>query len=184
MMLRQKLQKPEGRPSQPARSDLCASLRTTASHQSRYSQTDPLLEERDLGLTDCPDDSRQSTPRRDGFLLLEVMVALLILSVALLAIVSLVVENDRTMSRSYHTEDQIAAADNFLQHVGFWNRHELEVRIGNHEQGAWRLQIDRLTERLFRVTLYDSSESRVPTLQTVLYRPDSPDRSPISRSTY
>ena len=112
---------------------------------------------------------RNNKPR-SGFVLVEVIVAVLIFSAAALAIVSILVDTDQAMHEMQRRESQFLRSANFLQHVVHWNRRELELRLGNHAQGEWRLNVEDLDGALFRITLSDSIRPEVAVLQTYVFR--------------
>ena len=63
----------------------------------------------------------------------------------------------------------MADASNFLNSVSLWSREELDQRLGEREQGNWRLEITRSTPELYVVTLRDSLGAST-VIRTALFR--------------
>jgi type II secretory pathway pseudopilin PulG len=107
---------------------------------------------------------------RPGAVLLEVMVALVILSVALTACLTLGRQAVAAVERAHRAHGALRLASNFLDAVALWPRQELEQRLGERAQGDWRLVVHRPNPRLFVVAVTDSTANRV-LVTTSLYRP-------------
>jgi type II secretory pathway pseudopilin PulG len=111
--------------------------------------------------------------RNDGAALMEVMIATVVLSVAGLTAVTSVSEALRAAERARAADAETEAADAFLDAVALWPREELDRRLGEREQGDWRLTIQRPEPALYSVVLADSTPERRTILRTVLFRPDT-----------
>jgi type II secretory pathway pseudopilin PulG len=117
----------------------------------------------------------RAEPRRPhaGAALLEVLVALTILATAGVAAVAATAESARAAARLRETERELREASAFLEAVALWPREDLDRRLGDRAQGAWRLRIDRSSPTVYDVVLADSTGARV-ILETALYRPEPP----------
>lgn len=110
----------------------------------------------------------------DGAVLLEVLVALTILSVGGTAAVLATAESARAVARARERDQALQSADAFLNAVALWPREDLDRRLGERPQGPWRLRVDRPDRRLYTVSLRDSTGVEI--LHTSLFRPDSATR--------
>jgi len=104
-----------------------------------------------------------------GAALLEVIIALAILATAAASMLAVATQAARAVERVRAAEAEIRAANAFLTAVSLWTREDLDRRLGDREQGAWRLRVDRPAETLYVVILSDSLEREL--LRTSLYRP-------------
>ena len=112
--------------------------------------------------------------RERGMVLLEVLVALAILGTAAASVVVATSESARAVKRARQADASLRAASDFLDAVALWTRDDLDRRLGDRPQGAWRLRIERPDLTLYTVALADSASGRV-VLATALYRPAPPD---------
>jgi prepilin-type N-terminal cleavage/methylation domain-containing protein len=110
---------------------------------------------------------------RQGMTLLEVLVALAILSAGALSIAALGAQSWRAVHAARDADRSTADASAFLDAVALWPREELDQRLGDRVQQPWRLRIDRPLPTLYVVTLADSS-GRDTILATSLFRPEAP----------
>lgn len=108
--------------------------------------------------------------RRVGATLLEVLVALVLLASVGLTGIELSRFAFETVRIAEAGGDETAAASNFMNAVALWSTSELNQRLGEREQGRWRLEIQRVDAELYLVTLRDSTSQRT-VLQTGLFRP-------------
>jgi type II secretory pathway pseudopilin PulG len=108
---------------------------------------------------------------RAGAVLLEAIVALLILSVAGTAAVTLVSQSADAVRRAREADAEARAASDFLHAVSLWTRDDLDRRLGDRPQGDWRLRIQRPAPTLYEVVLVDSAGGR-ELLRTALFRPE------------
>ena len=113
-----------------------------------------------------------------GVALLEVLVAMAILSASGLALVGLVsaglgAERDaRERERTLATEDRVLTALTLLK------RDELDRRLGRHPLGEFVVDIERPERTLYRIALSPTSPPGVEDLVTVVYRREPPDGAP------
>ena len=110
-----------------------------------------------------------SRRRRSGAVLLEVLVALVILTTAGALVVVLGAETSRAVERARTSEVEHRRAARFFELVTLWSRADLDRHFGDHEQGPWRLRVGRATPTLYTLTLTDSLGAHTLT-QTVVYR--------------
>jgi type II secretory pathway pseudopilin PulG len=115
--------------------------------------------------------------RYSGAVLLEVLVALTILATAGAAIVAMAGELAGSIGRVRTADAETRSASAFLDAVALWTREDLDRRLGEHQQGPWRLRIDRPTPALYVVTLSDGT-SGVELLSTALFRQPPADAAP------
>jgi type II secretory pathway pseudopilin PulG len=107
-----------------------------------------------------------------GATLLEVVVALVILATAGTAALTMATQAMRAVASGRAAEAEVRAASAFLTAVALWTREDLDRRLGEREQGPWRLRIDRSTPALYTVVLRDSLGREF--LRTSLHRPEPP----------
>jgi type II secretory pathway pseudopilin PulG len=120
-----------------------------------------------------PRTARGRTRCRRGAVLLEAIVALVILSVAGTAAVTLVGQSADAVRRARLAEAEMREANAFFHSVALWTRDDLDRRLGERPQGAWKLLIQRPTPTLYEVVLTDSAVTR-EILRTSLFRPEPP----------
>jgi type II secretory pathway pseudopilin PulG len=109
--------------------------------------------------------------KRQGAVLLEALVALVIMASAGAAIAALAVECSQAVQRTRSTEAELRRADAFFALVALWPREDLDRHLGEHQQGPWRLRVERPSATIYAITLTDSLGAR-PLLRTALYRPE------------
>jgi hypothetical protein len=109
--------------------------------------------------------------KRRGAVLLEALVALVILASAGAAVAALAVESGQAVQRTRSTEAELRRANAFFGIVALWPREDLDRHFGEHQQGPWRLRVQRTSSTIYAITLTDSLGAR-PLLRTVLYRPE------------
>jgi hypothetical protein len=107
---------------------------------------------------------------RAGAVLLEAVVALAILGGAVVTLTSLGTASAVALRRAAMSAEDARRASAFLDAVSLWSVDDLDRRLGNREQGEWRLHITREYPSLYAVELTDASGGQV-LLRTVLYRP-------------
>jgi type II secretory pathway pseudopilin PulG len=121
-------------------------------------------------------ETNHSHRARRGAALLEVLVALSILSVAGLAVVAFAIETTGVITRARIAEGELRRASALLDAVALWPREDLDRHLGDRPQGPWRMQVDRRTRALYTVVLTDSTGSR-ELVRTALYRPFDDERA-------
>lgn len=115
--------------------------------------------------------NRATTAKRAGVVLLEALVALVILTTAGAAAVTLVAEAARDVQRVRGAEAGMRDASEFLDAVSLWSRDDLDRHLGDRHQGAWLMRVDRPAPTLYVITLTDTT-TRIELLRTSLYRPE------------
>ena len=128
------------------------------------SATSPLTHSRTHALTHC----------RRGAVLLEAIVALVILSVAGTAAVTLVSQSADAVRRARIADVETREASAFFHAVALWTREDLDRRLGERPQGEWKLLVQRPAPTLYEVVLTDSAVTR-EILRTTLFRPEPDD---------
>jgi type II secretory pathway component PulJ len=108
---------------------------------------------------------------RRGAVLLEALVALVIMASAGATVAALAVQCGQAVQRARSTEAELRRADAFFAIVALWPREDLDRHFGEHQQGPWRLRVERSNLTIYGITLTDSLGVR-PLLRTVLYRPE------------
>lgn len=111
--------------------------------------------------------------RRRGAALLEVLVALVIITTAGASVAALASETARAVSHARDAESEMERAEAFFEEVTLWPRDDLDRHLGNREQGPWRLDVEHVAPTLYSLMLTDSSGTR-PLLRTVVFRPEVP----------
>jgi hypothetical protein len=106
---------------------------------------------------------------RRGAVLLEALVALVIMASAGATVAALAVECGQAVQRARSTEAELRRAEAFFAIVALWPREDLDRHFGEHQQGPWRLRVERSNLTIYGITLTDSLGAR-PLLRTVLYR--------------
>ena len=106
-----------------------------------------------------------------GAALLEVIVALSILATAGTAAVAMTSESARAVERARGADRRAREAGAFMEAVALWPRADLDRRLGEREQGSWRLRIDRSHQELYTLSLVDSAGTEI--LRTSLFRSDT-----------
>jgi len=118
-----------------------------------------------------PSPERSSMRRNDhGIALLEVLVALAILSGAGLALVDLVTGGLRAERDARERERVIAVEERVLTALTLLKRDELDRRLGRHPIGELTVDIQRPERTLYRIALSQTSSPQVEDLVTVVYR--------------
>jgi hypothetical protein len=111
---------------------------------------------------------------RKGAVLLEAIVALVILAVAGTSAVTLVSQSADAVRRARVADVEMREANAFFHAVALWTRDDLDRRLGEREQGRWKLIIQRPTPTLYEVVLTDSAVAH-EILRTTLFRPEPPE---------
>ena len=120
--------------------------------------------------------TRRGKARR-GVILLEVMVALTLLSLGAIAFVSLASESLDAVARAEAADRATARASAFLDAVSLWPRADLDRHLGDRAEGPWRLRIERPLPTLYTVVLTDTTTGAV-LLTTALYRAEAANATP------
>jgi hypothetical protein len=100
-------------------------------------------------------------------------VALVILTVAGTAAVTLVSQSADAVRRARVADVEMREASAFFHAVALWPREDLDRRLGERPQGRWKLIVQRPTATLYEVVLTDSAVTH-ELLRTTLFRPEPP----------
>ncbi|HVL17348.1 MAG TPA: hypothetical protein VM387_05105 [Gemmatimonadales bacterium] len=106
-----------------------------------------------------------------GAVLLEVIVALAMLTLAGGSLIRLVTETERTLGETRSREETLLDADRTLAGLVLLTRDDLDRRIGLHPAGRFEAEIRRPTLTLYRIALRTAEPGRPELLVTVVYRP-------------
>ena len=125
---------------------------------------------------------RLAAPRRrgagrDGLALLEVVIALAVLSMVALGAMTLSAQSADAVRRARVADGEMRAMSAYLDVISLWPREDLDRHLGDRSQGAWRLRVNRVAPTLYEVALRDSTVA-TPALSTVLYRSRSRRAAP------
>ncbi len=113
---------------------------------------------------------------RRGVTLLEVLVAMTLLALVGLSTLEAVQTAARLGGVAVTSERDLSEASQLLHSVSLWSRRELEQRLGEREQGEWRLEITRETPDFYLVVVRDRARGAT-WLQTGIFCPRSSDAS-------
>jgi type II secretory pathway pseudopilin PulG len=105
-----------------------------------------------------------------GIALLEVLVALAVLSGAGLALLDLVTGGLRAERDARERESVLAVEERVLTALTLLKRDELDRRLGRHPIGELVIEIQRPERTLYRIAVSQQEPSQVEDLVTVVYR--------------
>lgn len=108
---------------------------------------------------------------RRGIALLEVLAALVILTIAGLAMIELVTQGARTAATARAREEEQADEDRLLTATTLLIRNDLDVRIGDRAVGPYVVTVGRPEPTLYRIAVGRSEAPGVEDLVTVVFRP-------------
>ena len=106
-----------------------------------------------------------------GVALLEVLIALAILSIGGLATVALVDSAVRAQSDMAKRENSVATASRVMAALSLLKANELTQRIGDHQLGEFTVHVSRPQQALYRIALSEATVPGQEVLVTVVYRP-------------
>ena len=124
--------------------------------------------------------SQRSRSSRSGAALLEVIVALTILTTAAASVVAFANNAARTVRHARETEAELRRASALLDAVALWPREDLDRHLGERAEGPWRLHIMRTTTTLYLVVITDSASAH-ELLRTAVYKPEQNASSIVTR---
>lgn len=124
--------------------------------------------------------SQRSRSSRSGAALLEVIVALTILTTAAASVVAFANNAARTVRHARETEAELRRASALLDAVALWPREDLDRHLGDRAEGPWRLHITRTTMTLYLVVITDSASAH-ELLRTAVYKPEQNASSLVAR---
>jgi len=107
---------------------------------------------------------------RRGALLIEVLAALAIFSVAAVTCLAFLVQLSDSEHRAIATERRLTDQDRLMAAYSLLSREDLDRRLGRRVVGSYLVEVQRPSAELYRVTIGDSS---AVDLATLLYRPDA-----------
>jgi len=110
--------------------------------------------------------------KRRGLVLLEVIVALTIFSVAGVSVVTLAASALSAMTRAHRADVASQQANHFFDAVSLWPRSDLDRHLGDRAEGPWRLRVGRPIPTLYVVSLRDSTTDRT-LFATSLFRSEA-----------
>ena len=103
--------------------------------------------------------------------LLEVLVALLIVSIAGVAVVGLLATTVQAANRVTREEERIMSAHRVLLQYTLMSEAELAQRIGARQVGGARIAVTRPRPAVYRIAVEDTTAGFPELLVTLLYRP-------------
>lgn len=103
--------------------------------------------------------------------LLEVLVALLIVSIMGVAVVGLLSTTVRAADRMSRDEDRMLSAHRVLLQYTLMSERELAQRIGTRQVGDARIEVTRPRPAVYRIAVADTTAGFPELLVTLLYRP-------------
>lgn len=107
-----------------------------------------------------------------GVALLEVLVALVILTTAALSLVELVDAGTRAVAEARVRERETADEERLLNAFTLLDRTDLDRRIGRRAIGPYVADVQRPEGALYRIALARQAAPEVEDLVTVVYRPE------------
>lgn len=110
--------------------------------------------------------------RERGVALLEVLVAVLILTVAGLSLVELVAAGARAIATARQRQRELADEERLLTAYTLLTRSDLDRRLGDRTVGPYVADVQRPEATLYRIALRRSNAPDLEDLVTVVYRPE------------
>lgn len=114
-----------------------------------------------------------STSER-GVALLEVLVAVAILSLAGFAFLGLVTAGTRAVAAAAEREDLMADEERLIAAYTLADRGDLDRRLGQREVGVYRIRVERPERTLYRIAIGRWATPGREDLVTVVFRPEPP----------
>lgn len=111
---------------------------------------------------------------RRGVALLEVLIAMTILSVAAVSLITVLAQATRSLDSARRVETEARDASRLMETTALWTRDDLDRHLGSRVQGPWRMHVTRPLASLYVVSISDSTERR-ELLRTSLFRPANAD---------
>ncbi|SRR6266545_7700552 len=113
-----------------------------------------------------------------GVVLLEVLVAVAILSASGLALVSVVSTGLRSEWDARERERTLAAEERLHAGLTLLKKSDLDRRLGRHPLGAFVVNVQRPERGLYRIALAQEGSPEAEDLVTVVYRWEPDNGSP------
>lgn len=110
-----------------------------------------------------------------GVVLLEILAAVLILTVAGLSLVALTATSARATAAAASRERIQRDEDRLLAAYSLLTRQDLDLRLGEREVGPYVVEVERPEPTLYRVAIAEVRSPAVQDLVTVLDRPEPRD---------
>jgi len=107
---------------------------------------------------------------RRGLALLEVLLALAILTMAGAGMVGALAAAMRSENKLRHEEASMLSADRVLAATTLLSRADLDRRLGAHPVGEFVVEVQRPRSALYRISVADAGMPEVERLVTVVYR--------------
>lgn len=105
-----------------------------------------------------------------GIALLEVLAAIVILSIAGLSLVELVTQGTATAATERAREAEQMDEDRLLAAMTLLNRSDLDIRIGSRTVGLYVMTVARPERTLYRIAIGRETAPNVEDLVTVVFR--------------
>lgn len=112
-------------------------------------------------------------PDNRGVALLEVLAAILILTVAGLRFVELVSAGTRAVTTARARERELADEERLMAAYTLLSRSDLDRRVGRREVGRYVADVQRPEQTLYRIALLRRAAPEVEDLVTVVYRQEA-----------
>jgi hypothetical protein len=113
-----------------------------------------------------------------GVALLEVLVALVILTTTGVSLVGLVGAGLRGQQDARERERVLANEERLLAAITLLKRAEFDQRLGRHDVGEFVVDIERPERTLYRIAIAEKRSAQVEDLVTVVYRREGSNGSP------
>jgi prepilin-type N-terminal cleavage/methylation domain-containing protein len=108
--------------------------------------------------------------RRNGITLLEVVVAMAIMSTVAVSALAAVAEAMRSTERWQVREFEINRAAEVLLLTSLLPRNRLDLLLGDRMSGTWVVNVQRPRPTLYRIAVRDSAPGTTELLVTVVFR--------------
>lgn len=106
---------------------------------------------------------------RRGFALTEVLVAIVVLTLATTGAVGLIVRSVDSLQHASHAERRMVRAAEVITRTTLRSRAELEASGGSFQSDELTVQVTPLSSDLFQISVLDGAGA--PLLTTSVYRP-------------
>jgi type II secretory pathway pseudopilin PulG len=106
-----------------------------------------------------------------GIALLEVIIALTLLTVSGLSMIAVIASGLETQRQVRTHEHELQAASRVLSAYALLTRDDLDLRLGRRAEGEFQVGLQRPEPALYRVGISPGDAPDLELLVTVLYRP-------------
>lgn len=107
-----------------------------------------------------------------GAAMLEVFIALMVLSVAGLGLIQSLSLGQHALSHAITEERRVRDANRVLGVMSLLGRDDLVRRLGMHQTGPFMVEVQRPVPELYRITVRDTTARAAALLVTVVHRPE------------